>query len=324
MFLKYLKQHLPLILLFLSFAAIFTAYLALMDVNIMIALYPLLLCIAIGITFMALDYSKEKKKLKTLSEIKDFVQAQSLPTSEDPTEEEYMRIIESLSGIYKKDMAEMRSSSSDYSDYLNMWVHQIKNPIASMRLELDAMDSEEARRLKGELNRIEHYVDMVLVYSRLGSDTTDYLFEKVNIRKAASDAVKRFKENFISKGIAIDMNVEDMEVLTDRKWLGFILEQYISNALKYTSSGRIRIYNEGTRVFIEDTGVGIRPEDMERIWEKGYTGMNGRSVSNSSGLGLYLVKKTADRLKHTVGAESPAGGGARFFIDLEKKERLYE
>ena len=322
---KYLKSSLLFIILFVIFTAINVFYLALMDVDIEIAIYPVTICSIIGLIALVIDYLRIQSNARTLKRISDFVDAASLPSPDGSMEEEYQRIINDLSDIYKNDIISFRESESDQSDYLNMWVHQIKNPIASMRLELEHIDSDEARRLKGELNRIEHYVEMVLVYSRLGSDTTDLLFEKVKVRQVASSSVKKFKENFISKGIHLDMAIDDdLEVLTDRKWLGFILDQYISNALKYTSEGRIRIYNEGFRVYVEDTGIGIRPEDINRVWEKGFTGFNGRTVNNSSGLGLYLVRKAADSLKNDVGIESPEEGGSRFFIDLTKKEDIYD
>ncbi|MCR4670778.1 MAG: sensor histidine kinase [Saccharofermentans sp.] len=324
MLVKYLRSRLPVIIFYIIFITIYALYLTLMSVDIKIVIYPAAVSTVILLIFLSLDFLRNRHKANVLSRVKDFVQAQAIPSSEEITEECYQEIISSLSSQYKKDLEEYKSRSSDYSDYINMWVHQIKNPIASMRLELNDIDSEESRRLKGELNRIEHYVDMVLVYSKLNADTTDYVFEKTNIKDACSSAVKKFKENFISMGLSLSMEADDTIVLTDRKWLEFILEQYISNALKYTSEGKIRIYNEGPKVFVEDTGIGIRPEDKERIWEKGYTGINGRTVGNSSGLGLYLVKKTADKLNHSVGASDSPSGGSTFFIDLTKKEKIYE
>lgn len=324
MFLKYLRSRLPFILVFIAFMIIDILYLSFMNVNIKIAIYPLAVCTFIGIIVLVIDYLMVRNKLKTLSRVKDFIGAVDIPSSEEPVEEEYKRIITSLDNLYRNDIEKYKEAAIDYSDYNNMWVHQIKNPISSMRLELNDIDSEEARRLKGELNRIEHYVDMVLVYSRLNSDTTDYVFEKIKIKEAAGSSVKKFKENFISQRISFEMDVDDTFVLTDRKWLEFILEQYISNALKYTSKGKIRIYNEGAKVYVEDTGIGIRPEDESRIWEKGFTGINGRTVGNSSGIGLYLVSKIAARLKHDVGVMTNPMGGCTFYIDLSKDEKIYD
>ncbi len=321
---KYLRSRLPVILLFILFMIVDLLYLTFMNIDISIIIYPIIICAFTGILFLVIDYLRIRKRVNTLSSVNDFVLAMDIPSSEELTENEYQQMIKRLNDLYRKDMDLHKEKSIEYSDYNNMWVHQIKNPIASMRLELNEIDSEESRRLKGELNRIEHYVDMVLVYSRLNSDTTDFVFEKVKIKDAASSAVKKFKENFISKGLSLDMDVDDTEVLTDRKWLEFILEQYISNALKYTSSGRIRICNDGKKVIVEDSGIGIRPEDISRIWEKGYTGINGRTVGNSSGLGLYLVKKTASRLKVSVGVTPGSQGGSAFYIDLAKKEDIYD
>ena len=324
MFSKYLRSRLPLIVLFIIFMIVDILYLTFMNIDINIIIYPVIISAFFGVLFLIIDYLKTKRRVHTISSVNDLVQAMDLPSSDDPVENEYQQLIDKLNSVCRKELESYKEASLECTDYNNMWVHQIKNPIASMRLELNEIDSEESRRLKGELNRIEHYVDMVLVYSRLNADTTDLVFEKIRIKDVASSAVKKFKENFISKGLSLDMEVDDTEVLTDRKWIEFILEQYISNALKYTSSGRIRIHNEGAKIFVEDSGIGIRPEDISRIWEKGYTGINGRTVGNSSGLGLYLVKKTADRLKVTSGVLPGPDGGSVFYLDLTKKEDIYD
>ena len=169
------------------------------------------------------------------------------------------------------------------TDYFSAWAHQIKTPIASMGLKLQKEDSALSRRLRGDLNRIEQYVDMAMTYLRL----------------------------------------EPMEntVLTDEKWLSFIVEQLLSNALKYTPAGEISIYTQTPdTLVIRDTGIGIAPEDLPRIFEKGFTGYNGRSDKKASGIGLYLCKRVCDRLGHELSVESEPGKGTAVFLKLDRQE----
>lgn len=206
---------------------------------------------------------------------------------------------------------------SDTLDYYTVWVHQIKTPIASMRLTLEGSDSPESRRLSAELGRIERYVEMALVYLRLDSESSDYVIREFELDPFIRRSVKKFAGEFISKRLSLELEPSGASVVSDEKWLAFVVEQVLSNSLKYTREGSVRIYlAEPKTLCIRDTGIGIAPEDLPRIFDKGYTGLNGRADLRASGLGLYLCRRVCRKLGHEISAVSAPGKGTEIRIDL--------
>ena len=216
---------------------------------------------------------------------------------------------------------EWRVRYSDMMEYYTAWTHQMKTPIAAMRLHLQAADTPENHMLLEDLQRIEQYVEMVLCYLRLDSDSTDYLFVQCDLDSIVRQAVRRFSAQFIHRKIRLEYEPLDCQVLTDEKWLLFVIEQVLSNALKYTRAGSITIELEAPKTLvIRDTGIGVAPEDLPRIFEKGYTGYNGRGDQKASGLGLYLCRTICKRLGHTITASSVPDHGTAIRITLEQQQ----
>ena len=206
-------------------------------------------------------------------------------------------------------------------DYYTTWVHQIKTPISIMRMTLQAEDTNEHRELLVQLFRIEQYVEMVLSYLRLDSESSDLVFQKYQLDDLIREAIHKYASQFVRKRIRLRYEPVNEMVLTDEKWLLFMIEQILSNAVKYTQEGEVTITITKEKVLqIADTGIGIAPEDLPRIFEKGFTGYNGRSDKKSTGLGLYLCRMAADKLSHQIWAESEVGKGTVFSIDLNRKE----
>lgn len=188
-----------------------------------------------------------------------------------------------------------------------------------MKLSLQGEDSALSRRLSADLFRIEQYVDMVLVYLRLDSEYTDYVFKECNMDEVIKNSVKKFASEFIGRKLSLEYEPADVTVVSDSKWLGFVIGQIISNSLKYTETGGIKIYFEEPKMLvIEDTGIGIAEEDLPRIFEKGYTGYNGRSDGNASGIGLYLCRRICGNLH--IGNKGGVGSrkGTRMILDLNQ------
>ena len=245
----------------------------------------------------------------------------SLPAASDIDDEDYQKIIFSL----KQQMAEMLCDNKrklrDTVEYYTLWAHQIKTPIASMKLALEGEDTPLSRRLNSDLFRIEQYAEMVMTYLRLDFENTDYVLKEHDADSLIKKSVKSFFGEFINKRLSLDYSPVKTSIVTDEKWFCFVLEQLISNAVKYTSKGGVTICGDAKTLSIEDTGIGIMPEDLPRIFEKGYTGYNGRIDDRSSGIGLYMAKRAADALSIRIGVESRLGRGTRFTLYFPDCER---
>lgn len=306
----YIKQKSKILLIILLFCIIFA-----------IVIYPSLLCILFGTILIVLDFAKIKRRYKILEKLGNMPSAMidELPSVSNINDYGYQRIIRSL----QKEISQLESDSNnrfnDMVDYYTVWAHQIKTPIASMRLTLQNEDTPLSRKLLSDLFRIEQYVEMIMAFLRLDSTSSDYVFKEHNIDTIIRQAVKKYANEFIDRKISLVYNPIDYTVVTDDKWLSFVIEQILSNALKYTQKGSIKIYmNENMMLCIEDTGIGIAPEDLPRIFEKGYTGYNGRSDKKASGLGLYLCKRICKNLDTGITVLSEIDKGTIVRIDLKQ------
>lgn len=150
------------------------------------------------------------------------------------------------------------------------------------------------------------------------SDSTDYVLKEYRLDDIIRAAIRKLAPQFIMKKLVLDYETIDKQVLTDEKWLGFVIEQVLSNAVKYTESGKVKISCEGSKLVISDTGIGIAPDDLPRIFDKGYTGFNGRMDRKASGIGLYLCRRICNNLGHGITAESVPGQGTTIAIELER------
>lgn len=227
--------------------------------------------------------------------------------------------------------SKMRIGRQDMLDYYSLWAHQIKTPIAAMRLLIqtregmewkEKQEEEFLKNLKIELFKTEQYVEMVLSYLRMEEMSSDLILQWYSLDEMICQAVKKYSTLFIMKKIPLEYSGCKEMVLTDEKWLVFVIEQLLSNALKYTIEGKISIYQEEGefgRLVIEDTGIGIQQEDLPRIFEKGFTGYNGRQDKKSTGIGLYLCKTICDKLNHGIEVESEVGRGTRMYLSLKRQ-----
>lgn len=321
LFRAYLKQRRKGMLVFLLFCAIFLASFFLYRLPVGAVLYPSALCLLLGAFLLGIDFSRVKKKHERLAELKELTAAMitSLPEVESVEDGDYQAIIQAL----RTEIADLESGFAyryrETVEYYTVWVHQIKTPIASMRLTLQNEDTPLARKLSSDLLRIEQYVEMVLAFLRLDSASGDYVFREYGIDAVVKQAVAKFASEFIDRKIRLLYEPIEQTVITDEKWLSFVIEQVLSNALKYTREGSIRIsLREPKTLCIEDTGIGIAPEDLPRIFEKGYTGYNGRIDRHASGIGLYLCKRVCRNLGAGIRVASEPDRGTTVFIDLEQ------
>ena len=310
LFMSYIRSRVKAIVLCILIVGAFSAAYLLFEMPVVVVTYPLILSIMIGGVALAIDYIAYRRRHIMLTH-------EEMPAPADRLEEDYQQIIAKLQEEAKLSSAHATEEYNNMIDYYTVWAHQIKTPIAAMQLSLQSEDTETARKLTSDLNRIEEYVEMVLTFLRLDSDSTDYLIREYDLDGIIRTSVRKFSREFILKKLTLDYKPVNYTVLTDEKWLTFVIEQIISNAVKYTTEGSVRIYmNEPGILCIEDTGIGISAEDLPRIFENGYTGFNGREDKRASGIGLYLCKRITENLGHTISAESQPGKRTKIILDL--------
>lgn len=318
-FLAYLKQRRRTMVVFTLFGGIFLISFLLYHLPVEAVLYPSGLCLLFAGIYLCNDCSKTYQKHKNLQKLMRYPGEllTHLPASRSIIEADYQQMVQQLKREELQIQEEAGIRFTDMLEYYTTWVHQIKTPIASMRLKLQNEDTEFSRNLSEDLFRIEQYVEMVLCYLRLDGGSTDYVIQEYNLDDIVRQAVRKFAGQFIRRGLRLCYEPLNVSAVTDEKWLLFVVEQILSNALKYTSKGTITIgVEEPKKLYIKDTGMGIAAEDLPRVFEKGYTGYNGRSDKRASGIGLYLCKRICGKLGHKITVESTIGEGTTVWIDL--------
>ncbi|MDE6852225.1 MAG: HAMP domain-containing histidine kinase [Lachnospiraceae bacterium] len=290
------------------------------------ALYLTALWLFVVLVYGIRDYLNYRERYLLILHLRKEIceSVEHLPQAEGIQEEQYQELLRIVHGDKMDQLFRADQTRKDLVEYFTMWVHQIKTPIAGMRLLLQMSESPEREELQGELFRIEQYVDMVLVYLRLGAESTDLVIQKYDVAELVRKTVKIFAGQFIRKKLSVKMDDVSGYVITDEKWFRFVVEQLISNAIKYTDQGSVVISWQENTLCISDSGIGIAAEDLPRIFEKGYTGYNGRMDKKSTGIGLYLCYQTMEKLGGSIRVESEVDQGTRFYLIFPPESGLYE
>lgn len=309
----FLKSKQNELLCYIGSISLFVTVLFLYDVRTDAIQYGLLLSTVLFLINLTLQFFKFQKRL---------------------SEQDYQNIIKNLKEQNGELKSQERIFKQEMSDYYSMWVHQIKTPIAAMHvlqqiLEEEYPEQKYIKEIKLELFKIEQYVEMVLTYLRMGEMSGDLKFEKYSLDAIVRQVIRKYSQIFILRKIHLQYAKTSQCIVTDEKWLQFVLEQVLSNALKYTKDGgMIFSYTEEKEnkkcLVIEDSGIGIWAEDLPRVFEKGFTGYNGRADKKSTGIGLYMCKKIMERLNHQIWIESEIDKGTKVYLDLAREEWTIE
>lgn len=319
--LQYLRQCFQRMLWFAAYSGIFAITLALYGLPLEALGYAGVLCAVVAGLHALYSFIRFYQRHIRLNELQTRIalDTDELPTPQGLLEADYQQLIEALHRDKLEAVSTADIAKRDMEDYFTLWAHQIKTPIAAMRLLLQSGEaSDQSMELTSELFMIEQYVETVLTYLRFSSDTTDFVLRQTDLDSIVRRAVRKTAKLFIRKKLSLEYTAVHLNVLTDEKWVAFVLEQLLLNALQYTIEGKIVIRLDcENRLVIEDTGIGIAPEDLPRIFEKSFTGYNGRRDQKSTGLGLYLCKQIITKLSHTIEMQSEAGKGTRVLLAFE-------
>lgn len=315
---EYLKEKMSLVVLLFSILASFFSVFLIYDLNIsafITALCVIIFAVLLYFSFDYINYYKVNKKI--ILSLKNKVYDIDIDSDNASNTN---KLLNEIIINQNQEIIELNSDiariKNDYNEHFSTWVHQIKTPIFALDLLINKLENKDKYLMKTRLLDIENYTNNALYFVRLESKTNDLSFETFSVLDLSKQVAKKFKLFFIEKNLSLKLSSEDMMVLSDKKYLAFILEQILLNALKYTEKGEISIDfdKENKAIIIADTGIGIMAQDLPRIFEKGYTGYNGRMNQKSSGLGLNLVKKACDMLEIKVEVESELAKGSKFSL----------
>lgn len=327
---SFLKIRKMPIIIFTGIVVIFGILFYLYDIPFDAIIYGCELSFVWCAVCLFIDFYKYYKRHKLLHINREqfFDDAEQLPEHMDIIEYDYQELAKELYQAKQELISKNRIAKKELLDYYGMWVHQIKTPIAALDILLQntermlyQLDEKEMMQkaisvsdMKMELFKIEQYVEMALNYLRVEDISSDLVFKKHELDDMVRQVIRKYAKIFISKKIKIDFKPTKACIVTDEKWFIFVFEQIISNALKYIKKGQIFIYMKEKSLVIEDTGIGIPAEDLPRIFEKGFTGYNGRENKKSTGIGLYLCKNIMDKLQWNITADSEVGRGTKIYL----------
>lgn len=313
------------ILVFLGMAFTFAGIFVLGSLPLTLYLYSMELTLFFFLVYLIVQYFLYSKRHKTIMQVgaAQSTRIEDVAAGTDPADKVYLKKIGQLQQDIRNLTNEHAERQADQLDYFTLWLHQIKTPLSAISLLNQSSNSAESKNTSQEILRLEDYTHMALNYVKLEETGSEMDLSDVDLDTVIKKAVKKYSILFIYKGIKLDYQPLGIKVLSDGQWMQTILEQLLSNSLKYTASGTISIYMDSEKeqtLIIEDTGAGIRPEDLPKIFNKGYSGLNGRLHEKSTGLGLFLSRKICKRLGHDLTIESELSKGTRVSINLARQQ----
>ena len=310
----YIRSRLPFYLLVIFNGIILFLFAFLFEEAADVLYYSLTILTFVSIIMVAWDLFRSYQSYKLA-----YLYEEITPLS--PLEFYLAQTLENARENQKNQTEEGCKRYTDLMDYYTLWVHQIKTPIAASQLLVqDVTDRNIRSLLEQEIFKIDAYTHLVLQYLRLENFHDDLQLKQVALEQLVKEVVRKYSLFFIQKGLTINLDDLDVKVISDEKWLLVIIEQILSNSLKYTKSGGIEIYFKDNTLYLKDSGIGIKDSDILRVFERGFSGYNGRLTQQSSGLGLYLSKKIADQLGHDISISSQVGQGTTVSIHFQKKK----
>lgn len=325
--LKYLKE-IKLFLILMIFIMIIVDVTILLDPNlgssIDTLIYINILSILATMIFISIGYGNYKMKIRR------FINSiHNIKEENHDMEDNYLyKNLKEHIEYNEEEINNLRNELEEINDYMTNWIHEVKIPISVLQIigkrvnEIDE-SRELSRQINSEVSRIDKLVEQAMYSSRAGNYNSDFIINEVNLEQAVKDVIKKNKYQFIYNKIDLQVDKLDKVVLTDKKWITHIIELIIDNAIKYSNEGgKIEIYmrenKKGWELHVKDYGMGIIPQDIERVFDKGFTGQNGRKMAKSTGMGLYIAKKILNKLSHDINITSTLNEFCDVYITFYK------
>lgn len=325
-FLDYLKSKAPVLLINAAALLCLSVFLSLLKTAGTVVILIFIVWIIVLVIYLLADYHFRRRYFAELTNVLEnldqrYLIAEVMKPAQRLEDRLYWEILRKSNKSVIEKIHEAENSQKEYKEYIESWIHEVKSPITAIHLICGNHKEEYTKRILTEVDEIENEVEKILYYARMEQVYQDYLIHPVNLREAVLSAIRREKRHFIECGLQIDLNMEDVIVSTDEKWVEFILKQIFSNSMKYRkdTGAKLRIYIEKGKkqksLVLEDNGCGIAKEDRGRVFEKGFTGKNGRMEnSRATGMGLYLCKRLCDKLGIGLVCESEEGVYTRMIL----------
>ena len=332
---RYLKDKLYFIILFITFLSLIILLLVGFKVSLELIIVIISLLVIFAILVLIIEYLKKRNFYNEFINIVDKLDKKYLVIEmlNPPNFQEGEILYNELYGINKSMLENIKNyeiSMNDFKDYIEMWIHEVKIPLSSLILMIHNNKNNISSKMVDQVNRLDNYVDQVLFYVRAENAEKDYLIKKTELNKVINKIALKNKDYILENNICFSVLNCEKKVLTDSKWLEFIIDQIINNSIKYKrdiASSFIKIYteenNEEIRLIIYDNGIGIDAKDLPRVFDKTYTGTNGRLKSKSTGMGLYIAKNLCEKLGHKIAIESKVNEYTKVIITFNK-ESIYD
>ena len=332
---RYLKDKLYFIILFITFLSLIILLLVGFKVSLELIIVIISLLVIFAILVLIIEYLKKRSFYNEFVNIVDKLDKKYLVIEmlNSPNFQEGEILYNELFEINKSMLENIKNyeiSMNDFKDYIEMWIHEVKIPLSSLILMIHNNKNNISSKMVDQVNRLDNYVDQVLFYVRAENAEKDYLIKKTELNKVINKIALKNKDYILENNICFSVLNCEKKVLTDSKWLEFIIDQIINNSIKYKrdiASSFIKIYTEETneeiRLIIYDNGIGIDAKDLPRVFDKTYTGTNGRLKSKSTGMGLYIAKNLCEKLGHKIAIESKVNEYTKVIITFNK-ESIYD
>ncbi len=332
-FTKYVKDNINIVLGFILYCLIILAYMKAMKIAKNAILIIMVLAGSFFIFGFVVCYWKKNRYLREIQKIQAHLPEKYLISEvmEKPkTGEElaYFRILQKANKSMLENVMKARTAQKSYQEYIESWVHEIKIPITSVKLLCENHKSEVTPKIEDEIEKIYNYVEQALFYARLDQVSNDFMIREVNLGEIIKNVLARNKKMMIQNQMKVEIEDYKITAYTDEKWLEFILNQIMINSVQYKAEKNPEIKieltesKENVRLSIKDNGIGVKASEIERIFEKGFTGTNGRRQKKSTGMGLYLCKRLCQELDMEIEAESKENEYMKITIIIPKNEKI--